>query len=417
MTTTLPPINNVQVATVPLAAFLAREAAILAAAGTSTPLAEINFLNATVKIGDGAASGVAPQQPSISTLQASGALVHQVWSGQVVQSCSQNPINPNQIDILCVIPAVDSSGAEIGPFWATEFIVTDEAGTPMIAGVTLAPKMVTANGGGTDLAFIVSIGFSVGTVVLTAPSAPWMTQAQIQAGIANAVTGTAPITVAKTIDTAGWSHFNVALDPAAASGRVISIIPVFSSASVPVPTGASRALVEAWGAGGAGGDALVTGAGGSGAGSGGYSSTLQTVAPGGTLVVTVGAAGAPVTGNSGAAGGTTSVVYASTTIVSAGGGGGGIVSGGSAQSIVGAGGVASGGNIVNLGGNQGGAAGGASQMISGQGGHCPLGGAGGGASGGSGGGAGFPGGGGSGGVYPGHGGSGSPGLVKITFLS
>jgi hypothetical protein len=232
MTTTLPPIANVQVATVPLAAFLAREAAILAAAGTSSPLPEINFLNATVKIGDGAASGAAPQQPSISTLQASGALVHQVWSGLAVQSCSQNATNANQVDILCVIPAVDSSGVEIGPFWATEFIVTDETGTAMIAGVTLAPKLVTANGAATDLAFIVSVGFSVGTVVLTAPSAPWMTAAQIQAGIANEVTGTAPIAVAKTVDSAGWPHFAVSIDPASiihngvdtsAAGNVVTV--------------------------------------------------------------------------------------------------------------------------------------------------------------------------------------------------
>lgn len=210
-----PPASQIQVSTVPLNAFLTRESSILAAGGTSSPLAEINFLNATVKVGDGAVGSSGPQIPSISTLQANNALVHQVWSGTVVQACSQNPTNPNQIDILCVIPAVDASGNEIGPFWVTEFIITDENGTAMIAGTTVAPKLVTANGAATDLAFIASVAFSLGTVVLTAPSAPFLTENQIQAALANEVTPVAPITVTSSTDSQGWEHFAVGIDPKA----------------------------------------------------------------------------------------------------------------------------------------------------------------------------------------------------------
>lgn len=205
--TTLPPANSIQVATIPLQAFLTREAAILASAGTGNPLAEIDFMNATVLIGDGGANGGNPQIPSISTLQSTNALVHQVWSGQIVQSVSQNDTNPNQIDILCVIPAVDSSNNEIGPFWVTEFIVTDENGVPMIAGVTLAPKLVTANGAATDLSFIVSIGFSVGTVVLQAPTAAFVSASQVEAMInSNLPDCLAPITKADTTQPNGFIH-------------------------------------------------------------------------------------------------------------------------------------------------------------------------------------------------------------------
>lgn len=214
MTTTLPPIQNIQVATVPLAAFLSRQAAILAAAGTSTPLSAINFLNATVLVGDGNVSG-SPQCPSISTLQSTAALTHQVWSGKIVQSSAQNSSNPNQIDLLCVIPAVDASGNEIGPFWVTEFIVTDENGTPMIAGVTAAPKFTVANGAITDLAFIVSVAFAIGTVVLTAPSEPFLSKSSAQAALANIVSGVPPITVTKSVDANGWIDFAVAVSLAA----------------------------------------------------------------------------------------------------------------------------------------------------------------------------------------------------------
>lgn len=221
MSTTLPAISNIQVATVPLAGFLSRQASILAAAGTASPLPEINFLAGTLKIGDGAVSGAA-QCPLISTLQATNALTHQVWSGLAVQSCAQNSTSSTQIDILCVIPAVDASGNEIGPFWVTEFILTDENGTPMVAGVTAAPKYVTANGGATDLAFIVSVAFAVGTVVLTAPSEPFLSKSSAQAALANIVSGVSPIVVTKRPDAAGWTDFAVSMPPAAQAADPIS---------------------------------------------------------------------------------------------------------------------------------------------------------------------------------------------------
>ncbi len=203
---TLPTITTIQVATVPLAAFLAREAAILAAAGSSSPLPEIDFTRATVILGDGN-TGSGATVPPISTLQSTGAVTHQVWSGSIVQAVTVDASNANAVDVLCVVPAVDTSGAEIGPFYVTEFIITDELGAAMIAGTTLMPKLVTANGTAVDLAFIAEVGFSLGTVVLTPPSAAFVSMAQVLAAFnAHLTSATAPITTSDTIDAQGWKN-------------------------------------------------------------------------------------------------------------------------------------------------------------------------------------------------------------------
>lgn len=202
---TLPLATDIVVDTKPLAAYLARMAAIQASAGSGSPLPEINFTAGTLIVGDGAVGGSGPQQPAISTLQSTGAVVHEVWRGAVIQSISVNPTNSDQIDICAVIPAVDGSGAEIGPFIITNFIVTDELGAAMIAGVTLVPKTVTYNGGSVDVSFVVSVAFSLGTVNLTAPSAAFATTGQVQTLFnANLPTAGLPITQTDTTTSGGW---------------------------------------------------------------------------------------------------------------------------------------------------------------------------------------------------------------------
>ena len=196
-----------EAATVPLPAYLARSAAVLAGAGGVNPPPEINFMQATVILGDGAVSGSGAQVPAISTLQSSGAVTHQVWSGKIVQSVSVDAANSAQVDILCVVPAVDGSGNEIGPFYVTEYVITDELGAARLAGTTLMPKLVTANGTAVDLAFIAEVGFSLGTVVLTPPSAAFVSMAQVLAAFnAHLPSATAPITTSDTIDAQGWKN-------------------------------------------------------------------------------------------------------------------------------------------------------------------------------------------------------------------
>jgi hypothetical protein len=176
---TLPPITSVLVQTVPLQAYLDRIAAIQAAAGGATPLPMVNFSLGALYVGDGNGSGAGPQVPSLSALVAAGGVTHQVWSGACVQSTSVDPSNAAQCDVLCVIPSVDSTGAEVGPFWVTEFCLTDENNTPMIVGTTLAPKFTSVNGSIIDLGLLIAIAYSSGTVEISAPTAPWMTQTQI----------------------------------------------------------------------------------------------------------------------------------------------------------------------------------------------------------------------------------------------
>ena len=362
----LPSITTIQVATVPLAAYLSRSAAILAAAGGSSPLPEINFMNATVILGDGNVGGSGPTVPAISTLQASGAVTHEVWRGTIVQAVTIDPANSNQVDILCVVPAVDGSGAEIGPFWATEFIVTDELGTAMLAGTTLMPKLVTANGSAVDLAFIASVGLSLGTVVLTPPSAAFCTMAQVEAKWnAHLPTAVTPLTQTDATASDGWTErvfgVHLAAKPADAvtdAGSIAALgatraasdaefaagtaagastfktpyptleqiaaallaLRTLPSTSVPgtttvyrnhgtytftPPAGVTRVYVKIWGAGGGGGGLTFnTTASGAGAGGGGgYAEGAVNVTPGVGVTVTVGAGGAGGAGSGNATGG------------------------------------------------------------------------------------------------------------------
>lgn len=152
------------------AAYLARRAAH-EAGGTA-----INFVLGTVIVGDG--NGTVP---GLSDLLAAGGVTHEVWRGAVVRSVTVNATNPSEIDVLCVIPATDGDGHEIGPFWVREFAITDENGVVMLVGTTQIQKSTGADNGQTsDLSFIAGIGESnSSTVILTPPAAGFATQVDI----------------------------------------------------------------------------------------------------------------------------------------------------------------------------------------------------------------------------------------------
>lgn len=200
------------------------------------------------------------------------------------------------------------------------------------------------------------------------------------------------------------------------AGGVVSIVPVFASGSVTVPAGATRVLVQAWGATGAGGAGTVTGAAGSGAGGAGAAAGIYAVTAGATLSPTIGAAGTHVSNASGNSGGTTSLVIGASTI-SITGSGGGIYSSSGGQATTGSVGVATGGNLYNVNGGPAGQGGSLSSIgFSGQGGPAPFGGSGCSGSTGSGGPGAFPGGGASGGANSSQGGDGVAGYILLTFL-
>lgn len=119
-----------------------------------------------------------------------------------------------------------------------------------------------------------------------------------------------------------------------------------------IPFGAATAVIEVWGASGAGGGVTLAGQDGSGGGSGGYSRSSVSVIGHATqtLGITVGAGGAGSSGTGGS-GSTTSAAsgtFSITTLSGTGGTGGAVNSG-----PVGTGGSGSGGNAANTSGNSG----------------------------------------------------------------
>ena len=135
--------------------------------------------------------------------------------------------------------------------------------------------------------------------------------------------------------------------PPGQTGGLTATREITSSTNFTVPAGVTRLMVEAWGAGGGGSDALPfpdCSSGGSGGG-GGYLRTVLAVTPSETLSIVVGAGGGP-----GIAGGASAIKRGTSVLVSAGGGGaasatpGSPAVGGSGGQVVSAGGIARNGN-------------------------------------------------------------------------
>ena len=96
--------------------FIAAQQAVPAGA------APVNLLGGSLKVGDGNGA-----TPTISQIIANGGVLHQVWAGAPT-SVAVDAANTGQIDIGCLIPTVDGSGNEIGPFNVTEFAIYDATG-------------------------------------------------------------------------------------------------------------------------------------------------------------------------------------------------------------------------------------------------------------------------------------------------
>ncbi len=192
--TTMPNVQTIQVSVKATAYYLAKIAA-QQAGGALT-----DFTAGQIIVGDG--NGVVPP---ISDLLAANGVVHEVARGSWVHGVSRNPINAAQTDILVVIPALDTSGQEIGPFYVAEYALTDETGNVCLVGTTLMVKFVTANGAYSDLAWIISDVFSNGAPILSPPTATFATLQDLILQInANQPNVTAPLTRAATMGTNGF---------------------------------------------------------------------------------------------------------------------------------------------------------------------------------------------------------------------
>jgi hypothetical protein len=129
------------------------------------------------------------------------------------------------------------------------------------------------------------------------------------------------------------------------SAQVLTTDTYTTSSSWVVPPCVTSITVRVWGGGGAGGGARSTDRNGGGGGGGAYCTKVETVTPGETITITVGAGGVGVSANTGGAGGFSQVLHATGSVVfcrAAGGAGGQM---GANSTSAGAGGA--GGAIVN----------------------------------------------------------------------
>ncbi|HRY03648.1 MAG TPA: phage tail protein [Beijerinckiaceae bacterium] len=201
MTTPLPPAGTIILASKPLQHYLERDAATTAG---GTP---INFMAGTLIVGDGNGG-----LPVVSDLVAAGGVLHEVWRGSGIVAVNPNAQNPAQYDIHCVIPATDANGVEIGPFWVSEFCITDENGVPAIVGVMAQLKSTAAaNNAPSDLAWIAAVAAGVGNVVVSPPSSGFTTNSEVIENINRLdVVGVSPISVVRTLVN-GIARFAVSL--------------------------------------------------------------------------------------------------------------------------------------------------------------------------------------------------------------
>jgi hypothetical protein len=192
--------------TVPTSWLLAAEQAF-AAGG-----AAIDLGGGTLKVGDG--NGFTP---TASQIIANGGVLHQVWQGPV-NGGERDPSNALQININCLIPTVDASGAEIGPFTVREFAIYDASGHLALVGTTNLPKSTSAQGQPTALQWWACYAAAVAnSVTVQPPSGSWPTLGQIQAGVAGLLTANAPLSVAATLQSSGWTRWLLSIASAGLS--------------------------------------------------------------------------------------------------------------------------------------------------------------------------------------------------------
>lgn len=177
-----------------------------AAAGGSV----VNLAGGTVNCGNGSASAPGTV-PLLSAILANGGVLNQVWSGPV-NSVSVDASNTAQIDVGVLIPTLNSSGVEIGPFTVTEFAIYEAGGNLCIYGNTNLPKAHSALGMPTSLLFYACyVESAASAVTVTPPPGSFPTLGQIQSGVAGLLSATPPLAVTPTLQSSGWTDWNISL--------------------------------------------------------------------------------------------------------------------------------------------------------------------------------------------------------------
>jgi hypothetical protein len=171
--------------------------------------APVNLLGGTLKVGDG--NGVVP---TISQLIANGGVLRQVWAG-APNSVTVDASNTGQIDVGCLIPTVDGSGAEIGPFNVTEFAIYDATGNLAIVGTTNLQKTTSAQGQLMTLQWNACyIAAAASAVTLQPPTGSYPTLGAIQTALAGLLSVLSPLSLVKTVLSSGWTSWQIAINKA-----------------------------------------------------------------------------------------------------------------------------------------------------------------------------------------------------------
>ncbi len=172
----------------------------------------INLAGGTLKVGDG--NGVVP---TASAIIANGGVLHQVWQGGV-NSVAVDASNALQIDVGCLIPTVDGSGTEIGPFNVTEFAIYDATGNLALVGTTNLQKTTSAQGQLMTLQWFACYTASVASsVTVQPPSGSFPTLGAIQGAVAGLLSANAPLSVTPSLQSSGWTDWLLAIASATLS--------------------------------------------------------------------------------------------------------------------------------------------------------------------------------------------------------
>jgi hypothetical protein len=196
--------------------------------------AAINLGGGTLKVGDG--NGAVPTAAAII---ANGGVLHQVWQGPV-NGGAVDASNALQINVNCLIPTVDGSGTEIGPFTVREFAIYDAGGNLALVGTTNLEKTTSALGQLMTLQWYACYAGSIAnSVTVQPPAGSFPTLGMIQTAIANLLSAAAPLSLVKTLLSSGWTSW--ALSIANASQPVDPVTEAKDIAALGVTRAASAA--------------------------------------------------------------------------------------------------------------------------------------------------------------------------------
>lgn len=201
---------------------------------------DIDFPGGLLVVGDGGGA-----VPTVDELIGNGGVLSEVWRGATIGGVQVDPNNPNQVDILCVIPE-GVNGTEIGPFTVREFAIYVQDGEALqlaVVGTTTLEKTTSAQGQTSDLIWIAAISVSSAQpIIQTDPSAYFATMIDVRNAFnAHRMKATAPFLISENTTSTGWIEQTGAVRAADKPAEPAASAPVVDAAK----TGYGRPATDA----------------------------------------------------------------------------------------------------------------------------------------------------------------------------